>query len=39
MHRLFAEQLVAICEAVCNVIRAQFIEVSLGPESQAAVVE
>ncbi len=36
MRRLFAEQLVAMREAVRDEIQAQFAEVSLGPEAQAA---
>jgi hypothetical protein len=39
MRRLFAEQLAAMREAVCDEIRAQFAEVGLGSETQAAAAE
>ncbi len=39
MHRLFVKQLAAMREAVRDKIRAQFAEVGLGPEAQAAAVE
>ncbi len=39
MRRLFAEQLAVMREVVRNKIRAQFAEVGLGPEAQAAAVE
>jgi hypothetical protein len=39
MRKLLAEQLVAMCEAVCDEIRAQFAEVGLGPEAQAVAAE
>ncbi len=39
MCRQFAEQLAAMREPVCDEIRAQFMEVGLGPEAEAAAAE
>ncbi len=39
MRKLFAEQLAAMREAVCDEIRMQFAEMGLGPKAQAAAAE
>ncbi len=39
MLGLFAEQLAAMCGAICYKIRAQFVELGRGLEAQAAAAE